>query len=247
MKSYLIVVLLFGSISSTAQDSLATVKFFRQVQQSGSTISYKVYDNETLIGRLAPGTVLTYKCAAGRKTFSASSDVQGSITVEVKAGETYFVECKPEEGSASATPLMRPVAAGTVAPFIGNLNEQAVLAENGIEISDEPVPSDTISAVTHLFKRKRKSGIARAIIFGITSGLVFGNMVTVAVTDDPVGIGAADFIALGAFVGLTYHGGAQAHRYNVKTLETVVNEYDKHKVLPPWVEKKLRPRDFKKK
>ena len=81
-----------------AQDSLATVYFYRHGKFTGSIQSYDIKNGDAVIGRIKSNSVLTYRTKPGARFFTATTESESSIRLNVEAGRTYFVECGMEGG-----------------------------------------------------------------------------------------------------------------------------------------------------
>lgn len=241
-KRFVFIVLMFlMSVFLSAQDSLATIKFFRRDKLAGSAISYKVYTDTIFVFSAAPGSVYTYRCASGTRKFWAQTESKNFIFVDVKAGETYYVECKLGVGAMAGTPAFRQVSSAEAIPVIRKLAPEEKLTTDVAGLSNESSATDTTRAIRNLFTRKRKAGKVRAIIFG---AMGFASLVDIATYDGPAGVGPETFAVFGAIAAVSITGIVQVNKYNGDKQETLVTNFKQSRSLPDWVKKKLKRRDF---
>ena len=90
-----------------AQDSLATVYFYRASKFAGSFIGYDVKHEDNIIGRVKSGSIVTYRSKAGTQLFSAKTESESSIKLTLSAGEVYFIECSLAVGVLVGRPTFR--------------------------------------------------------------------------------------------------------------------------------------------
>jgi hypothetical protein len=102
MKNLLVfsILLLLATAPLKAQDSLATVHFYRLGKYEGLYVGYDVKHNSQVIGRIKLRNMFTYHCPPGLQTFSASTEDEASFKINIIAGETYYVECGIAAGVA---------------------------------------------------------------------------------------------------------------------------------------------------
>jgi hypothetical protein len=89
----LLLVFMITSIGVYAQDSTATVHFYRSRSMKGAAITYKVFHDSTLVGQMKPGTVYVCSVKPGVNKFTAKTESKESIFINVEAGKEYFVNC----------------------------------------------------------------------------------------------------------------------------------------------------------
>ncbi len=90
-------VLTFSFVGSVAAEEAAiaatdTGKIVVYRDESKSSVSFKVFANETQLGRIKEGKAISADLAAG--TYKITSNVKGSepLVVELKAGQTLYVD-----------------------------------------------------------------------------------------------------------------------------------------------------------
>lgn len=70
----------------------ATVYVYRTSGFGGAAISYTVAVNGVDVSSLPSGGYFVYYAAAGENEFTAKTEAKTSVTVDAKAGETYYVK-----------------------------------------------------------------------------------------------------------------------------------------------------------
>jgi len=58
----------------------------------GMAVGFGVWDGDRKIGGLPNGSYFVYDAAPGTHTFSASTEVKKTVTINVKPGKTYYIE-----------------------------------------------------------------------------------------------------------------------------------------------------------
>jgi len=108
-KSLWMVLFLFLSIpfQLRAQDSLATVYFYRPSKLDGSLVGFEIKQRDEVIGRAKPNSVFTYRTKPGEQIFKATTETESSFRLTVDVGKTYFVECGIAVGVAVGRPTFR--------------------------------------------------------------------------------------------------------------------------------------------
>jgi hypothetical protein len=80
----------------TQIDNLSTDKglvyIYRVPSIKGAAISYDIYANEKPIFTLKNGGYFPYQTNTGEIEFSASTEAKSAITVDVEAGQTYYIK-----------------------------------------------------------------------------------------------------------------------------------------------------------
>src|SRR5579859_1145981 len=70
----------------------ATVYIYRPSGFGGAAISYTVSVNGTEVLPLSSGSYFVYYAAPGENEFTAKTEAKTSVTVDIKAGQTYYVK-----------------------------------------------------------------------------------------------------------------------------------------------------------
>jgi hypothetical protein len=76
----------------TADANSAVVCFFRPSAFTGGGMSYFVFEDNTKIGLLKSGSYFMHRSMPGKHTYLAETEARAAVTLDVKAGETYYVE-----------------------------------------------------------------------------------------------------------------------------------------------------------
>ncbi|MDR1659899.1 MAG: DUF2846 domain-containing protein [Desulfovibrio sp.] len=76
----------------TADATSAAVYFLRESAFVGGGISYFIFEDATKIGLLKSGTYFVYKAMPGKHTYWAETEGKSSVTLDVQAGQTYYIE-----------------------------------------------------------------------------------------------------------------------------------------------------------
>lgn len=231
----LLILTLISGNSLYAQDSLATVHFYR-ANTAGYAVSFTLYQDTVKIGKLNVGNVLTVRCNPGTVKFSAKTESERSIVLHTKPGLTYFVECKIASGAIVGVPTFRQVPIAQAKKDLTSINSYlAQLFTPGMVETIEP--SDTLRALNNLFERKRKGGKTLATIFGVYS---VAAIAAIAGSGDA----ASGAPALVVGVALIITGASKAKRFNDVALDTIQEEYKAGKPLPPKIKAKFKAKDF---
>jgi Protein of unknown function (DUF2846) len=258
MKYILALILLVNSLGILAQDSLATVYFYRGGKFAGSFVGYDLKHNNQVIGKVTSNTVVKYRCSAGMQKFIATTESQNSILIEVKTGETYYVECSVATGVVVGRPSFRQVSSLQAQKEIQQIDPSLVSQLTLTQI-ETPQELDTVRALSNLFERKRKGGTARAVVFGVLGvaslvGTLSYKESTVTINQGssgtqviPVSSGppVGNYVFVGFCAIMTFSGISQTNNFSAENLELVVNDYKAGKPLPQKVKRFLKKKDFK--
>jgi hypothetical protein len=258
-KSLWIFLFFFVSISSHlhAQDSLATIYFYRPDKTAESRAGYDIKLGDALIGRAKPKSVFTYHSESGVKIFKATTESESSFRLTVEAGKTYFVECGIAVGVTVGRPTFRLASGAEAKMEIARIdNSVASLIPASVIVIQ---PSDTVKALQHLFKRKRNGGAARAIVFGVLGLSSLINTIDYKPTTVTINQGSAgtqtipiddsppvgNYIFIGFSTIMVITGANQAANYSTKNLDALIKDYNKRIHLPLKIKNKLKKKDFK--
>ena len=77
---------------SNAPKDKATVYVYRQPAFSGGAVSYTVAVNGVDVSSLPSGGYFVYYANPGETEFAAKTEAKTSVTVDAKAGQTYYVK-----------------------------------------------------------------------------------------------------------------------------------------------------------
>lgn len=251
--------LTLGARLLAAQDSTATVYFFREGKLGGSLIGYDVKHQGNVIGRIKSNSVFVYQSAAGLQTFSGTTESESSMKIELIAGQTYFVECGLAVGVMTGRPVFRQVGAVEAQKKISKI-DKAIAAAIPATLAATIQPNDTLRALQNMFQRKRKGGGTRAAVFGaITVVAVVGiasykeptvtiNQGSAGTQTIPVGSGSpptGNYLLAGFSAIMTITGFTQASKYSSEKLQPLLQDYKEGKPLPPQIKSKLKAKDFR--
>jgi hypothetical protein len=235
-----------------AQDSLATVTFYRGAKASEPRVSYDIKLNDAVVGRVKRNSVVTLRAKPGENIFKATTTAESWFRVIAKAGQTYYVECGLGAGTAAGKPTFRLASREEA--------EKEIARINSIPPSkfDDGPQADTIRAINNLFRRKRTGGKARAIVFSVLGMTSLINTVnyqpttvtivqsngsqTVPVEDSPPAI---NYVFIGFSAVMVGTGISQANYFSKTHLESLLKAYENGEHLPAKVKGKLKPKDFK--
>lgn len=84
------------------------VVFFRQSKLVGAALSFSVHEGETGIGKLGNGSYFIQVSDPGPHTFTTQSEAVDRLTLEVEAGETYYVKQSIGVGVVMGRPHLAP-------------------------------------------------------------------------------------------------------------------------------------------
>lgn len=246
MKYLYVIFFVIVFLSASAQD--ARIYFYRDAKFVGAIVGYNVCLDSALVGRASSGSVLSYSSAPGLKTIRAKTEGESSLTIELKAGVTYYIECGIEIGAVAGRPSFRQVSASEAKAAVSKINPQLVMA---IDV-DPQFATDTARALNNMFHRKKIGGVTRAIVFGVLGlGSLIGTISqsgsssTVGGATIDTGPDPANYVFIGVCTVLTITGITQASKYNRGRLTQVVREYNEGKGVPNEFKSKLKTKDFK--
>ncbi len=76
----------------TVQADHGLVYFYRESHFGGAAIQYDVRDNGNVIGALQSGTYFFENATPGKHTYSAKTEAESDVSIDVEAGKTYYVQ-----------------------------------------------------------------------------------------------------------------------------------------------------------
>lgn len=118
-----------ASTPPSAGENLAqgSVVFFRESAFVGGGLSFIVREGKKEIGKLSSGTYFTAHLPAGAHTFEVHSEAKDTLSLEVEAGETYYVQGSVTFGVLIARPGLAPSNAAVFEAMRPKLKETAAL------------------------------------------------------------------------------------------------------------------------
>lgn len=212
-----------------------TVYFYRSASLKGAAVNYNIYDSATLVGKMTPGQVLVYHVKPGLHLFSARMEAKTTAILNVEAGKLYFVQCGVTIGAVVGNPTMRQVTSKVGIPAIRKINPALTFNEGLVGealVNDSDFKTDTLRALSNLYARKRKGGVARGIVFMVwaMAGMISG--------DEAVLPGV---VVLGA---VSVSGFAQSGKFNAVNQQKAIEDYQSGTPLPVKIKSKFKEKDF---
>lgn len=84
------------------------VVFFRPSNMMGMALSFSVHEGDAGIGKLGNGSYFVHVVEPGQHLFTIQSEVTDKLTLEVDAGETYYVKQTIGVGIVAGRPHLTP-------------------------------------------------------------------------------------------------------------------------------------------
>lgn len=122
--------------AAAAAGDHATIVFFRPKKMVGAAVGFKVREGGVELGKLRNGSFFALKVAPGRHEYVVHSEAKDVLTMEVEAGETYYVQGTLGMGVVAGRPNLSPSDQATFESMKAKLKERAPL-EPGEEKEDE--------------------------------------------------------------------------------------------------------------
>jgi len=97
------------------------IVFFRDKKFVGSLISYMVREGTTEIGKLSNGSYFVLAVDPGTHVYTVHSEAKDNLTLEVEAGETYYVSSGITMGFMAGRPNLAPSDEATFDPLQSKL------------------------------------------------------------------------------------------------------------------------------
>ena len=82
--------------------------FLEWAKFTGAAVKYKVREGETELGKLGSGTYFVASVAPGTHQYTVHSEAKDVLTLEVEAGETYYVQGSITMGFMAGRPNLSP-------------------------------------------------------------------------------------------------------------------------------------------
>lgn len=96
-----------GLIGAPAE-GMGQIVFFREKKFAGAGVKFKVREGETELGKLSSGTYFVSSIAPGTHVYTVHSEAKDVLTIEVEAGETYYVQGSITMGILAGRPNLSP-------------------------------------------------------------------------------------------------------------------------------------------
>ena len=94
--------------AAAASGQTGTVIFFRAKAFKGAAVRFKVRENGTELCKLSSGTYCTVQVPVGQHKYEVHSEAKDALTLEVDAGETYYVISGISMGFMAGHPNLSP-------------------------------------------------------------------------------------------------------------------------------------------
>lgn len=86
----------------------AQIVFFRPSKFTGAAIGFKVREGDTELGKLRSGKYFVAQVEPGTHQYTVHSEAKDVLTMEVEAGETYYVQGTITMGFMAGRPNLSP-------------------------------------------------------------------------------------------------------------------------------------------
>jgi hypothetical protein len=107
-------------ITAAPQDK-AQIVFFRESKFVGGAIGFKVREGEAELGKLRSGKYFVANVEPGKHEYNVHGETKDVLTMEVEAGETYYVLGSLGMGIVAGRPNLSPSNEATFASMSGKL------------------------------------------------------------------------------------------------------------------------------
>jgi len=238
-------------------ESPATIYFYRVAGTNNADQNFTLLHKDSIVGDIKSASIITYFCPPGQQEFWGQTTTRQLLILNVKPGKVYTIRCGISgEGAPTfrqvptqtAADQMRAITAASPGNTISPYNRQSPSRPAPVTPRPnrpvEPVikadmlyPSDTITALTRLYARKRTGGKIRAYIFAYFAGYSFGY--TVATGD------VSNIPGIVLFGGIAATGSSQVSRYSKANLQALLATYKSGIPLSEKIKRKLKDRDFR--
>lgn len=94
--------------AAPAATETGQVIFFRPGKLLGAALGCTVHNGDTQIARLGSGKYYAVSLKPGKHVFKVESESKDLLTLEVEAGETYYVQCSIGMGAMVGRPNLSP-------------------------------------------------------------------------------------------------------------------------------------------
>lgn len=97
-----------NGLIGAAPEGKGQIVFFRPSKMMGAAIGFKVREGETELGKLRSGKYFVATVEAGTHEYVVHSEAKDVLTMEVEAGETYYVQGTLSMGIMAGRPNLSP-------------------------------------------------------------------------------------------------------------------------------------------
>jgi hypothetical protein len=106
-----------------ANPNMGTIVFFRAMKLADAAVVYEVREGEVELGKLRNASYFTIQATPGRHQYTVHSDAKDILTLEVDAGETYYVIGGIPVSALASRPNLSPSDAATFEAVKGELKD----------------------------------------------------------------------------------------------------------------------------
>jgi len=97
-----------NALINAAPADKAQIVFFRESKFVGGAIGFKVREGETELGKLRSGKYFVANVEPGKHEYNVHGETKDVLTIEVEAGETYYVLGSLGMGIVAGRPNLSP-------------------------------------------------------------------------------------------------------------------------------------------
>lgn len=97
-----------GGLVGTPAEGKGQIVFFRPSKFTGGAIGFKVREGQTELGKLRSGKYFIANVEPGTHEYTVHSEAKDVLTMEVEAGETYYVHGTITMGFMAGRPNLSP-------------------------------------------------------------------------------------------------------------------------------------------
>lgn len=105
----------------TADETSGVVYFVRDSAFMGGGVSYFIFEDTTKIGLLKSGTYFIHKTTPGKHTYYAETESRASVTLDIEAGKTYYVEGSVGLGFLAGRPQLTEITETVARQYLPDL------------------------------------------------------------------------------------------------------------------------------
>lgn len=102
-----------SGLIGAAPEGKGQIVFFRPSKMMGAAIGFKVREGEVELGKLRNGKYFIANVEPGTHEYTVHSETKDVLTMEVEAGETYYVQGTLGMGIVAGRPNLSPSDATT--------------------------------------------------------------------------------------------------------------------------------------
>ncbi|WP_396615826.1 DUF2846 domain-containing protein [Lysobacter soli] len=110
-----------NALIAPAPADKAQIVFFREPKFVGAAIGFKVREGENELGKLRSGKYFVANVEPGKHEYNMHGETKDVLTLEVEAGETYYVQASIGMGIVAGRPNLSPSDEATFVSMSGKL------------------------------------------------------------------------------------------------------------------------------